>query len=150
MRPASSTESTRRRIAHGATAPRTRIGTATSTSTPTSEPSAAPTLMSSKASTDVDRNGWATSGTSATRQAPTSTQRHRSSTCGRRSAIEPPSQYPIDSATSTVAIVLAHTMVDAPKNGASSRAAAISAPRVDTPDREDDEVQAAVRSPRLR
>ena len=39
----------------------------------------------------------------------------------------------MDSATRTVAIVLAQTIVDAPKNGAISRAAAISAPRVDTP-----------------
>src|SRR5918995_905357 len=39
----------------------------------------------------------------------------------------------MESATSTVAIVFAHTIVDAPKKGAMSRAAAISAPRVETP-----------------
>ena len=34
---------------------------------------------------------------------------------GWRSARRPPSQYPIDSATSTVPIVFAHTIVEAPK-----------------------------------
>src|SRR4029079_7153190 len=40
---------------------------------------------------------------------------------------------PIESATRTVAMVFAHTIVDAPKNGAMSLAAAISDPRVETP-----------------
>src|SRR3954447_10962605 len=39
----------------------------------------------------------------------------------------------IESATRTVAMVLAHTMVLAPNHGASSRAAAISAPRLAMP-----------------
>ncbi len=39
----------------------------------------------------------------------------------------------MDSATSTIAIVFAQTMVEAPNHGASSRAAAISAPRLDAP-----------------
>src|SRR3954447_18850582 len=37
----------------------------------------------------------------------------------------------MESATSTTAIVFAHTIVEAPKNGAINRAAAISAPSVD-------------------
>src|SRR3954447_4272599 len=39
----------------------------------------------------------------------------------------------MESATSTTAIVFAHTIVEAPKNGAISRAAAISAPSVEDP-----------------
>ena len=39
----------------------------------------------------------------------------------------------MESATSTIAIVLAQTIVEAPNHGASSRAAAISAPRLDAP-----------------
>src|SRR5215207_9062653 len=39
----------------------------------------------------------------------------------------------MESATRTTAIVFAHTIVDAPKNGAISRAAAISAPSVEVP-----------------
>src|SRR5215217_152258 len=39
----------------------------------------------------------------------------------------------MDSATSTTAIVLAQMIVESPKNGAMSRAAAISVPRVETP-----------------
>src|SRR5919106_290874 len=39
----------------------------------------------------------------------------------------------MESATRTIAIVFAHTIVDAPKNGAISRAAAISAPSVALP-----------------
>src|SRR3954447_9665169 len=39
----------------------------------------------------------------------------------------------MESATSTTAIVFAHTIVEAPKNGAIRRAAAISAPSVDAP-----------------
>src|SRR5690349_4132989 len=39
----------------------------------------------------------------------------------------------MDRATSTVAMVLAHTIVLAPNHGASSRAAAISAPRLAMP-----------------
>ena len=56
--------------------------------------------------------------------------------CGWRSAKRPPSQYPTESATSTTPIVFAHTIVDAPKNGAISRAAAISAPERRRPDHE--------------
>ena len=90
--PASSVEVTRSRIAHGATAPSTSTGTATSASTPNSEPAAAPTSMLSKASTEIDRNGCATSGISATMPAPTSTQRDSASIVGRRSATVPPTQ----------------------------------------------------------
>src|SRR5215203_2785882 len=39
----------------------------------------------------------------------------------------------MESATSTIAIVFAHTIVESPKNGAISRAAAISAPSVEVP-----------------
>jgi hypothetical protein len=58
-------------------------------------------------------------------------QRLRSS--GRRSAIRPPSQYPSERATSTTPIVFAQMIVEAPKNGAISRAAAISVPRLAVP-----------------
>ena len=53
---------------------------------------------------------------------------HSPCLCGWRSANRPPTQYPIASDTSTTPIVFAHTIVEAPKNGAISRAAAISAP----------------------
>ena len=92
VRPESSTDATRSRIAHGATAPSTSTGTATSASTPISEPTAAPTWISSNASTETSRNGCATSGTTATIAAPTSTHRHSAWIVGRRSAIDPPTQ----------------------------------------------------------
>src|SRR4029078_13481555 len=63
--PESSTELIFSRIAHGDTDPSISTGPGTSTSTPNSEPANAPIEYSSKASTDSDRNGSATNGTSA-------------------------------------------------------------------------------------
>ena len=121
------------RIAHGDTAPNNNTGAATNTNTPNNDPANAPTDTRSNASTDNDRNGSATTGTNPNNTDATTTNPHNDRKSGRRSANRPPNQYPTDNATNTTAIVFAHTTVDAPKNGAINRAAAISAPNVDTP-----------------
>ena len=97
-------------------------------STATSDPMNAPAETSSRASTETSRNGSATNGIRATPSPATSTSVHSPCLCGWRSANRPPNQYPTASDTSTTPIVFAHTIVEAPKNGAISRAAAISAP----------------------
>ena len=119
---------TLRRTAYGATAPSSITGTATSTSTAISEPTNAPASTRSSASTETRRNGPATKGTIASRPA---AHEHDPAEPGeRRVAVGEPPADPVAalSATSTVAIVFAQTIVDAPNHGASSRAAAISAP----------------------
>ena len=131
--PACSTESTASRIAQGEIAPSSSTGSATSTSTAASEPMNAPASTVSSARTAACRKGPATSGTTASSTAAASTVRRRSRSCGWRSAKRPPSQYPTDRATRTTPIVLAQMTVEAPKSGASRRAAEISAPRLAAP-----------------
>src|ERR671918_870166 len=108
-------------------------GTATSTSTPSSEPMNAPAEIESSASTPRSSSGSAANGISASRPAAVSASRQSPRMWGWRSARRPPSQYPTDSATSTIPIVFAHTIVEAPKYGASRRTAAISAPSEPVP-----------------
>src|SRR3954447_6745845 len=120
-------------MAYGAPA-RSRIGgAATRVEAATSEPANAPAETLSSASTATPRNGSAANGISPTARAATRTSSASPSRCGWRSATRPPTQYPTDSDTSTTPIVFAHTIVDAPKNGAIRRAAAISAPSVAMP-----------------
>ena len=96
MRPAVSPESSTRsslsRIAHGETAPSMSTGTATSASTPNSEPAKPPTETLSNASTESDRSGWATIGTTASSTDDTRISRQRPCRCGWRSASRPPNQ----------------------------------------------------------
>src|ERR1019366_321360 len=92
-----------------------------------------PTDSEPSALTDRRRKGAATNGTTASRTEASSTIAHRPRRSARRSASRPPTAYPTDSATSTVAIVLAQMIVDSPKYGASNRIAEISAPRLAAP-----------------
>src|SRR5581483_11245580 len=104
-----------------------------STITLSSEPMSVPADDELMRPDDLSRKGRATIGTTAKSRAaaPISVQRPRM--LGWRSARRPPMKYPIDSETNTTAMVLAHTTVDAPKNGASSRSDAISPPRLAEP-----------------
>ena len=113
-RPVSSTARTLRRTAYGATQPRTSTGVAMSTSTASSDPANAPAWTLSSACTDTRRNGPAANGTAAMSAAASSTSRLIPPSVGSRSASLPPTQYPAESARSTVAMVFAHTMVEAP------------------------------------
>src|ERR671911_2015895 len=131
--PASSTEWTASRIAHGETVPSSSTGIATRTTTASSEPTKAPAEISSSAFTATSSSGSATKGTRASITAAESATRQSARMLGWRSARRPPSQYPTESATSTVPIVFAHTIVEAPKYGASRRTAAISAPSEPVP-----------------
>ncbi len=96
IRPAVSPESSTRcslsRIAHGDTAPSISTGIETSASTPNSEPAKPPIDTSSNASTDRERSGWATIGTTASSTAEASTSMQSPSMCGCRSASRPPNQ----------------------------------------------------------
>ena len=139
--PASSTRSTPSRIAYGDAAPSSITGGATSTVTATSDPMNAPADTLSSASTDTSRKGSAANGITLTAKPAISTRRHSPSLCGWRSANRPPSQYPTDSETRTTPIMFAQTIVDAPKNGAISLAAAISAPNEAAPDDENEQAE---------
>ena len=115
VRPVSLTRCTLSRLTYGATVPSSITGTATSTRTAASDPANPPTLREPSALTDSRRNGSATNGTSARSSDATRTTAHSPRRSARRSASLPPSQYPADSATRTVAIVLAQMIVEAPK-----------------------------------
>src|SRR3954454_18135879 len=117
-RPASSTWSTFRRTAYGETMPSSSTGTAISTPTPSRDPTNRPPESSSNAVTDRCRNGPLTNGTSASIADAHTTHHERPRIVGLRSASRPPRAYPIDRATSTVAMVLAQTIVLAPNHGA--------------------------------
>src|SRR5215217_5523560 len=131
--PLCSTLVTASRTAHGEQAPSKTSGTPKRARTANSDPRKAPAEISSRAPTERSKNGWATNGTTAMSAAAVSARRQSPRRCGCRSAKRPPSQYPTDNATRTTPIVLAQTIVEAPKNGATSRAAAISAPRLAAP-----------------
>ena len=89
--PASSTDASCSRVAHGDTAPSSSSGTATSTSVPNSEAANAPTDTSSNALTLNDRNGCAMNGMTASSARP----QHRACTArastGAGRASTPPS-----------------------------------------------------------
>ena len=126
--PACSTSGTARRSAYGEAAPSSITGTATRTRTASSEPANAPAEIESRASTETSKKGRARNGTIASSTAAARTILQSARSDGSRSARRPPNQYPIESATRTTPIVFAQTIVEAPKNGAISRATAISAP----------------------
>ena len=113
--PVSVTRPSARRLAYGAIVPSSNTGTATSTSTAPSDPRNPPTDSEPSALTDIVRNGSETNGTNASSAAAISTIRQSPRRSARRSASRPPSAYPADSASSTVAIVLAQMIVEAPK-----------------------------------
>ena len=121
------------RIAQGETEPSTMTGIASSTRTPASEPAKVPIEIESKASTEAPRKGRARNGMTAIRTEPSNTTWQSRESLGSLSASRPPSQYPTESATRTIAIVLAQTIVESPKYGASRRAPAISVPIVQAP-----------------
>ena len=85
--PATATERTLSRIAHGDSAPSTSTGGPTSTSSASSEPDS-----SSSESSVTPSSGIATSGISATSAAPSSAARAIPGLCGCRSASRPPTQ----------------------------------------------------------
>ena len=76
-RPECSTSGTASRIAHGEQVPASPTGIAIRASTANSEPTKAPASISSRALTEISKNGCATSGTSASSTAAPITARQR-------------------------------------------------------------------------
>ena len=136
----------------GATVPSSSTGAATSTRTPTASRRRRPRRSSPARRPTCAGTARPTNGTAASSSRRAEHERGRAprrSGCGRRGGRRASSRPTARRARS--AIVFAHTIVEAPKYGASRRAAAISAPSDGRADDEDHELERGRRMrPRVR
>ena len=124
VRPSPASSLARSRTAIGVTAARTTLGAPKSSTAAISGSSRAPgSHVTTNSSTC-----WSSTGTSSTNVDPSRMTPTSSPAFGKRSASAPPTAYPTARPASTTPMSAPHTKSELPKNGASTRLAAISTP----------------------